>query len=70
MYEKIFIYCNSDEAGNIKDLIAGPAVIPDKQYQHFFIVEDWKVIDNQQNYKIVDDGLGYEKKIVEKSNAE
>ena len=53
MYEKIFIYCNSDEAGNIKDLIAGPAVIPDKQYQHFFIVEDWKVIDNQQKYKIM-----------------
>lgn len=66
VYEKIFVYCDADENGDIKNLIAGPAIVPDRQYQYFFIVDDWEIVDNQDEYRVQDEGLGKNKKLIRK----
>ncbi|WP_187443521.1 hypothetical protein [Rossellomorea aquimaris] len=47
------VFCNTDEQGNITLFVAGPRIIPDKQYEHFFFLtepiepSDYKVENGQ-----------------------
>lgn len=48
------IYADADGLGNITEALAGPRVIPDKQYQYFFYLEQ---AINLFDYQIVNDEL-------------
>jgi hypothetical protein len=34
------VFCDADENGNITGFVAGPKVIPDRQYEYFFFLMD------------------------------
>jgi hypothetical protein len=50
----IQFYCDTDEQGNITFSLAGELIIPDRQYDYFFMLESWEVPDNVDKYKVVD----------------
>jgi hypothetical protein len=51
------VYADTDEEGNITEALAGPRVIPDKQYQYFFFLTseidlfDYKIINGKLTLK-------------------
>jgi hypothetical protein len=49
---KILFYCNVDENGNIIDAIAGETIIPDRQYDYFFMLDSWDIPINVDKYKV------------------
>ncbi|WP_332632037.1 hypothetical protein [Halalkalibacter flavus] len=54
---RVLFYCDVDEEGNIIESIAGELkrpVIPEKQWDEFFLLDSWDIPNNIQNYKVVD----------------
>jgi hypothetical protein len=49
---KIQFYCDVDENGNIIDAIAGEMIIPERQYDYFFMLDSWDIPNNIDNYKV------------------
>lgn len=56
------LFCDVDEQGKIIESLVGDKVIPMKQYQYFFYVQDEvnNVVDNVSKYRIVDGQLTLE----------
>jgi hypothetical protein len=48
----IQLYCDVDEQGNIVTSLAGEMIIPDRQYDEFFMLDDWNTIENLHLYKV------------------
>lgn len=53
----ILVYVNVDDAGEITEGIAGRRVIPSKQYERFFVMNDEGVLHDLGDYKITNDKL-------------
>lgn len=49
----IQIYCDVDENGNIIDALMGERIIPDRQYDFFFMVTDAEIMKNIDKYKVI-----------------
>jgi hypothetical protein len=56
------LFCDVDEKGIIIDSLVGDRVIPMKQYQYFFYLQEEVnvVVENVPNYKIVNGQLTLE----------
>jgi hypothetical protein len=56
------LFCDVDEQGKIVDSLVGDRVIPLKQYQHFFYLQQEvnAVVENIPNYRVVDGQLTLE----------
>lgn len=48
----ILVYCNVDDIGNFTEIILGRKIIPDRDYQYFFITEDTGILTSPNNYKV------------------
>jgi hypothetical protein len=56
------LFCDVDEQGKIVDSLVGDRVIPLKQYQHFFYLQQEvnTIVENIPNYRVVDGQLTLE----------
>lgn len=51
--ETFLVFCDTDEDGNITAFVAGPRVLPDRQYEYFFFLTeavepaDYRVVDGK-----------------------
>ena len=52
---KYAVYVNVDENGNIKNSLMGLNIIPDKQYDYYFLVNE-DIALNIDKYKVILDG--------------
>lgn len=48
----IQVYCDVDENGNFTDVVIGQKIIPNRQYQFFFLTNDTGILTNPNNYKV------------------
>lgn len=53
---RVLVYVDTDEQGNITAGESGKRIIPARQYQHFFITEDERALE-LENYKVENDQL-------------
>lgn len=54
---EIQLHCDVDENGNISTVLAGENIIPNRQYDYFFMVDSWDIIENIHLYKVADGRL-------------
>ena len=50
---RILVYVDVDDAGNIVDIEAGRRIIPSKQFKYFFIVDDEDILFTPEKFKVV-----------------
>lgn len=55
-FEGTIIFADINEEGDIKDALVGKRILPDRQYDYFFYVEQ-EVSENIDDYKVVLEGL-------------
>jgi hypothetical protein len=48
----LLIYCDSDLEGKIKECLIGKNVIPSRQFDHFFFIEDGDTFQDIDDYKV------------------
>ena len=51
----MIIFCNTDEEGNITESLKGERVVPNRQYDHFFYMQDDIEVSN---YRVQEDSNG------------
>lgn len=49
---RILVYVDVDDDGNIVDIEAGRRIIPSKQFNYFFITEDEKILFTPEKFKV------------------
>ncbi|NJP37202.1 hypothetical protein [Alkalicoccus luteus] len=54
MMLRIQIYCDVDENGDITESVSGQRIVPDRQYDYFFMVEDQEIPNHIEDYKVED----------------
>lgn len=52
----MLLFCNTDEEGNVTDALQGERVVPAKQYDHFFYMQE--DIEDVSQYRVQTDSDG------------
>ncbi|WP_079475622.1 hypothetical protein [Marinococcus halophilus] len=64
----MLLFCNTDKEGNIQGSLKGEFVVPDRQYDHFFYMQE-DIADVSQ-YRVATDGNGTVQLVPKEPSAE